>query len=332
MTDAGCVRARSAAYIPQPTSHIRHRAFTLVEATLSIAITSILLVGMGAALAMTMGAVETGDDSNAHAAQASEQLSKLNAELSTATAISSFSANDIAFTVPDRNNDGSPETIEYTWSGRAGDSMLRIYNGNKPVAWINSVQACSTAYIDRPAAVAVESAEQILAQCDAVAGATAKTRAVDSSNYLAQYVRPTLPAGAVSWKITRVSFFANKNSGNSNPLHASIYTASAALTPALPILASASFIGSSFGSTAAWHEVPLSPVSGLAPTQGVCIVLDGASGSGSINAAYLQGGSAQPFNTHLTLSTNSGSSWSSPDDTRDMRFILTGTYTTMVEP
>jgi hypothetical protein len=32
-------------------------------------------------------------------------------------------------TVPDRNNDGHPETICYSWGGTAGNALTRSYNG-----------------------------------------------------------------------------------------------------------------------------------------------------------------------------------------------------------
>jgi hypothetical protein len=328
----GSARGSLRALSCPPLSHFPVRsAFTLVEVTLSIAITSILLLGMGGALLLTVSAVDAGDDGSGRANAAAESLSSMSAELSVATNITSFDSHDIAFTVPDRDGDGRPEAIEYTWY-KSGDPMLRSYNGGRPATYVSAVKSCTPVLVERPAAQPVESAEQILAQCDTVAGSTSKISSVDDTNLLAQYIRPVLPAGAVSWKITRARVYAYKNSGNSDPMHISVCTAGAALTPKLPVLGFTTFTGPSLGNSPGWHEFLIGPVANLAPSQGVCIVLDGNGGNGSANVAYLQGGTAQPFNTHMTLSTNSGSTWSSPDDSRDMRFILMGTYTTMVEP
>jgi type II secretory pathway pseudopilin PulG len=150
----------------------RRRGFTLIEATMSIVITSILLVAMGAALAMTMNATDSGDDSNAAAAKASEALSQMNAELSVATTIQYPDSQHIALTVPDRDGDGAAELIEYRWSGRAGDPLLRAYKGSTPVAFIPGVQSFSAAHFDRPPAVPVESAEAILAQNNLPSGSS----------------------------------------------------------------------------------------------------------------------------------------------------------------
>ncbi len=319
-------------HIRHPTSNIRHRAFTLVEATLSIAITSILLVGMGGALLLTVKAADTGDDGAGRATAAAEALSGLNAELSVATSITSFTSGDIAFTVPDRNGDGNPEAIEYTWNS-SGGSMLRAYNGGTPATFLSTVKSCAPTLAQRPAAQPVESAEMILAQCDTISGSSTNNDDIKDNTYAAQYVRPVLPTGALSWKITRVRLFLQRGGSNTDQMHASICTASGALKPTLPVLVLVNFTRANLTpSPGAWVEFALGPVSGLAPTQGVCIVIDGMGGNGNVKVISLQGGSNHPFNTHYMTSGNSGASWSAPNDTEDMRFIVYGTYTTMVEP
>lgn len=306
-------------------------AFTLVELTLAMAIGSILLLALGGALMLTTSASDSGDDSAAKALQASAAAAQLSADLGVATAIPTASPTDILMTVPDRNGDGADEKIEYTWSGRPGDPLLRAYNGSTPAILVPAIQSLALTTVSRPPAVPVESAEQVLASCDSPTGASSQTDNVDNSNFDAQFVRPILPSGATAWKISRVKLFLTRSSGSSNSWRLSIQTADASLKPTGTILASINFASGSVASTAGWVEYAIGPVSGLSPTQGVCIVVDGSPG-GKVLVTRAVGGSNQPFNTHYLISTNSGSTWSTPNDSADLRFILTGTYTTMVEP
>jgi hypothetical protein len=167
--------------------------------------------------------------------------------------------------------------------------------------------------------------------CDTVTGSSPQSFNVSGSSAAAQYIRPTFPAGTTDWAITRAKLYLTRTSGNSKTLSVSIRTADANLAPTSTILASSTALTSgALNASGGWAELSL-PVSGLLPTQGICIVIEPGSGGGDCNVQYLQSGTAQPFNTHFMSSAN-GTTWTSPTDTKDMRFVLTGTYTTMVEP
>jgi hypothetical protein len=332
VSDVGCARPRpSVFHIQHPASDISRRAFTLAEVTLSIAITSILLLGMGGALSLAVRAVDTGDDAPARAAAASESLASLNAELAVATQISSFDAHTITLVVPDRNADGNPERIDYTWD-KVGDPMLRSFNGSTPVTFIPSVQSCTPLLTQRPAAQRVESSEQVLATFAASSSSGRTHISIDTNDFAAQYVRPVLPSGAVSWKITKVAILFSQSSGNSKVFRVSITPATSALRPDFStILASLSLTSGAISSGMQMTTSAIGPVDSLVPGKGICIVVDGISG-GSVNVWYNSASSGMPFNTHYLSSADAGSTWTTPNDTDDMGFILYGTYTTMVEP
>src|SRR5262249_12652789 len=118
-------------------------AFTLIEVTLAVAVSSILLLGMGVCLAMTASAADSGDDSLASSSKATDALNQLGAEISVATDANPIGPGDILLTVPDRNADGAPETIEYTWSSKAGDPLKRSYNGSTAIAVATDIRALS---------------------------------------------------------------------------------------------------------------------------------------------------------------------------------------------
>jgi hypothetical protein len=288
---------------------------------------------MGGALLMTVGAVDSGDDGNGRSSQASDALAQLGAELSVATAFTNTSSNDIAFSIPDRDGDGAPETVEYTWSGIAGDPILRTFNNGKPFAAISDVQSCSLAFADRPAAVKVTSAEQILMSCDSPSGASTQSFNVDNNSWAAQYVRPTLPSNAVSWSITRVRVVLKQSGTANGSLYLGIRAADAALKPTTTVLGYTTVAESSLSTSMNWFDISLGPITGLAPTQGVFINVRGASSSGTdCVVQYVQGSSQQPMNSHYVTTSNGGSTWTSPNDNQDMRFILYGTITTLQEP
>lgn len=299
---------------------------------MAICVTSILLVSMGAALTMTIGATDSGDDGSRKAAQAAETLAQINAELSTATTICTLSASDICFTVPDRDGDGQPENIEYTYSGKPGDALKRSYNLADAQPVLAGVQALSVAVATRPPAVPVEGTEQLLQSCGTPSGSTHRTFSVDENNFCAQYVRPLLPAGAVSWKISKVKVYLAKASGTTKQLRISIRTADSALKPTSTILASVTLNSGSLATAMTGYLYAIGPVNNLSPGQGVCIVIDGVLDGAQAVAGFVQGGSGQPYNSHCITSANAGSTWTAPSDVADLRFELTGTYTTMVEP
>jgi len=310
------------------------RGFTLIEAIMAMAVTAVLLTGMAVALRMTISATDMGDDGNARAASASAATFQISAEMSSATAVSAFTPNDILLTLPDRNADGSPETVEYTWSGTPGDPIKRAYNGSTPTAFINSVQSVATSLVDRPAAQPVDSAEQTFVSCDTPTGGTLTDYTpLDITHWVAQYYRPVLPAGAVKWSITRVRLCLYQSGTSSDSFAVEIRTADSGLRPTGTILASVPFQKSILPGYATWTEFAIGPVSGLGVNQGVCIVVRGTGSTTRwITAQYVSGSSAQPYNSHMVTSSNAGLTWSTPGDANDLRFVLLGTYTTMVEP
>ncbi len=281
---------------------------------MAMAVTAILIAAMAACLVATVSAADTGNDSTAAANVAAERLAQLNAELSVATQITTCTNNDILFTVPDRTGDNVADTIEYTWNGTAGAPVYRSFNGSTPAIFIPSAQSLAATSVLRPPAVAVESAEQVLASCDSPVGATYTWDNLDDQNWDAEYVRPTLPSNAVSWKVTRVRVYIQQRDNNTQTWALRITGASSTLKPSTPVYASVTPAANSVSTTPGWVEYAIGPVAGLAPTQ------------------WSKNGTGHPNNAYYTSTSNAGGAWSTLTNTQDLRFYLIGTYTTMVEP
>ncbi len=106
--------------------------FTLVELVTAMAVSSVLFLTLGSAVFIAVRSVPKKNDPLVSSVIAAQVLDQLAAELETAINVTDFTARTITFTVADRNADGRTERIAYSWSGVAGDPLVRTYNGS---AW-----------------------------------------------------------------------------------------------------------------------------------------------------------------------------------------------------
>jgi len=107
----------------------RRRGFTLVEMVLSMAVMTVLLGGISSALVIAGRAMPDRVTPAKLMTDGYHVAEQLATELYAAQTITARSANSISFTVADRNADSNPETIQYSWSGVAGQPLNRQYNG-----------------------------------------------------------------------------------------------------------------------------------------------------------------------------------------------------------
>lgn len=114
--------------------------FTVVETVIAVAASSLLLLGLSAALVV---AVKSSDPSLTPARARQDGIARLHdiqKDLRYAIAIPERTATAITVTVPDRNDaDTNPETIRYAWSGAPGDPLSRQYNGGAALIIANDV-------------------------------------------------------------------------------------------------------------------------------------------------------------------------------------------------
>ena len=138
----------------------------------------------------------------------------------------------IEFTVPDRSDpaDGTPETIRYSWSGDAGDPLLRRYNGSNPAVVADDVHHLDLSMVTRsvigatPATPMPDPAswgndfvtcpdervtdEMLLIYHDDAPGGSLLEeyvgRHAGDDRLAAQGFLPTLPANTTSWAVTHV--------------------------------------------------------------------------------------------------------------------------------
>lgn len=113
---------------------------TLIEVVVSVIATSILVAGMGSVV--MVAARSTSEETlPIHQIQAAAAVHEILSDLQFALSLSERSATAVEFTVPDRDSDGTSETIRYAWSATEGDPLTRQYNGGDEVDFLANVHA-----------------------------------------------------------------------------------------------------------------------------------------------------------------------------------------------
>ena len=249
------------------------RAFTLLELVLAIVILSLIVAACGSVglLAVrTLNACGAADPLAEGRAAADE----IAADLRMALAITEQTPTAITFTVPDRNGDGSPETIRYAWSG-AGTPLTRQVNGAPvPAAPIaQNVQVFDLQYLARTAGPPppAQGSEAVLVCYDNVLAT--KEFGIKNNTWVCQYFKPVLPGNAVSWKVTRVRVQLRQAVSAGSPYSVEFTSIDAQQKPMGLPLETVVLDTGNLPTVPTWIEVPFKNLSGLDPSRGYGIVI-----------------------------------------------------------
>lgn len=102
--------------------------YTLIELIVSMGVASVLLVGLPSSIYIASQAFSGNTIAVSRSTTAQIQSDIIN-DLKYCLSFSELTANAVTMTVPDRDNDGVPEIIRYSWSGTNGDPLVYQYNG-----------------------------------------------------------------------------------------------------------------------------------------------------------------------------------------------------------
>ena len=306
-------------------SSFPRRGFTLTELSVAVASLSVLLMGMASAVMMARQAVPDTTQGNSAALVAVGAMDRLAADLSYATSIVTSSATELVFLVADRNGDGNPETIRYCWSGTPGAALVRQVNGGSQATLLAGVQEFSLSYQKRSQPLPTtcsDGAEILLASYDS---GSSDTVSVNRNTWCGEYFRPSLPAQATSWRVTRVQFSARQSGSPTEEIRVQLRPA-VGIGPADSVLAEVSLMENTLGTSFGWTNVAVSGVSGLPPGTGLCLVVKGLTDANACAVRYQSNFAFAPNCSYVT-STDGGSDWNASFFSQ-MPFRVYGTVST----
>lgn len=316
-----CPVSRRRCQTPQGT--LCRAGFSLIEMVVSLSVMSIVFLAMGSVMLLATKAIPAADAPTHQTLDTADVLRQFAAEIETAKTILSATPTGIEFTVPDRNNDASDETIKYGWSGTAGEPLFRQCNGGATVAVLPAVYEFDLSYIASSGTQPGGSSQSSEIELVSRVAVTPTNYAILPTNWIGQSFTPTnLPAGTESWNVTRVLLMAKSQGDSLGEICVQLRPMAAGGLPGTTVLEEYPIFESDLSSLYIWQNITFNSVTGLSPSQGLCLVVKWV---GSDNAGAVQydigGGSG------LLTSSNGGSTWSL-DASSSMSFYVYGTFLT----
>ena len=215
---------------------MKYRAFTLIEAVMSMMIASIVFAAIGSAIAIASKAVPGQSTNNEKVIDATSVLQTMVEELENAIHFTKRGIWTVSFTVADRTADGTPESIAYRWTGSPGDPLTRTYNSRASVTVLPDVQMFALAYSVRPrdrkphVLLVVHDLPNLTAQ-DAQ-----KKNLIESWGYPVQLIQSTEPQANFDQALTNVDEVYISEDVESNNLNTKLYAAAIGVVNEEPYL------------------------------------------------------------------------------------------------
>ncbi len=210
---------------PPRTDFLHHRlGFSLIEMVVSLAVVSVLLVGMTSAIVLASRALPSNDGPAAATVASAKALHQLRDELRGATELLNRTPTSVTLHLPDRDGDGRPEVITYAWAGNPGDPLTRAANGNAAVTVIDALDSFALAYpttdqdLVFPGPPGPTSAEQLLSSFESEDTSNTEDHRLGGDEWIGTFVDPALPSDATVWRVTRALFFGNKDGGSGSTI------------------------------------------------------------------------------------------------------------------
>jgi len=297
-----------------------------------MSIATVLMLGIGSAMLIASRAVPDAASPTGAVVIAAQCCEQLTADLQYAISITSRSATMIEFTVADRSGDGIPEVIRYEWSGTAGASLTRQYDGGAAVEVLANVQDFALSYDLQTISTLIpqgnESAETILESYSSMVNLS--DFPIKSSEWYGQYFRPVLPADAVSWKVTRIRLWAKTDGAVAGECRVQLQQPTVGKLPSGTVLEEKTLLESSLLATYQEQEFTFTQASGLSATQGLCIVVNWISDAVACRLCGVNSNGSTP-DSLLVKSADKGVSWTAPAG-MSLLYTVYGTVTTSGPP
>lgn len=118
---------------------MKRRGFTLIELIVSLSVVGILTMAIGSAIVLSMRSLPTPGGFSEMQAAAGRSLTILGNDIRLATAVAIPDFRTLTLTLPDRTGDAVAETVEYQWSGVAGEPFTREFNGGGQSSMLSAI-------------------------------------------------------------------------------------------------------------------------------------------------------------------------------------------------
>jgi hypothetical protein len=125
------------------------RGYTLAELLVSMGTGAILLAGLTSSLYISTQTLTPDATATSESNRSSLAVRRVAADLRLALNFTERTATAVTVTVPDRTGDGNVDTIRYSWSGGAGNSLYYQFNSGQPVVVATNVQAFNLPQLTR---------------------------------------------------------------------------------------------------------------------------------------------------------------------------------------
>ncbi|MDP9175850.1 MAG: prepilin-type N-terminal cleavage/methylation domain-containing protein [Planctomycetota bacterium] len=289
------------------------RGFTLIEMITSMIIMVVLLLACGSVVSLATYSVSHGAARATAQNQTGDAASQLTDDLNVAMNFTERTATSTTFTVPDRLNSGSPQTVRYAWVPTAGSPLTRQFNGGSVVPILANLQSLNLQYLTRLMGPTPPPIESIRFHHDTVLLGTAQNFKLDRKHWIAQCFVPTLPIGTTSWTLTRVQLML-QCATISSMMPVLVVMPDGNKLPNGAVLAQTNAYSTALSTSYEMLSVTFMGLGNLSPTQGLCIEVQYNNGSGSNTGTFLQYESASGSilsNASFSTTSNTGASWSS---------------------
>lgn len=299
------------------------RGFTLVEIAMSLLVLGIVATAAGGLLVLA-ARIWPGRAIDRGGRTLSAALGQMAEDLAQATSVEGVAGNWIRFTVPDRDGDSAPESIVYSWSGVAGEPLMRQLSGYSPAAItgpLDRFQLSVGTCVETSASTGSVTTTGSVTLVDASASGEVP---ISSSSAVGLVFAPSLPADAVSWGIDSVRLRLRSSSTNNDFFRIRVHTVSGLGLPNGAILADVVVPESTLSASMTWQDFPVS-VTGLPPGTSVAVCILHASGVGEscrVTASLISG-----LLTGVVRSVTGGSTWLTVP-TASLGIRVTGRVTT----
>lgn len=297
-----------------------------MELVVALALSALVLAGLQSVLLMAFKAVPDKTQTVTPIEQA-RAMDRLRADLLCATVIRSAASRALEFSVPDRDGDGAEDTITYSWSGNAGATLLRSFNGGPPEALTGAVAQMKFAYdtyTESWVQPATKSPETILASWTSTSNLDVQV--IEEGAAIAQCVPVSLPAGASGYTPTAVELSMSTDGKDDGVTSVGLKSVTGR-RPGSAWLATGGMVEErTLSSNPAWVRVDLPACPELSAGESVCVVATGVANVRTCGVEFQKSG-APVSSGSMMSSSDGGGSWAAVSNAC-LRYRLYGTYST----